>query len=67
MKGLYLLSVFFFIAVSLGLNNRPIIGILTQPDSELGTYIAASYVKYIEVCSIASDLISFLKRVVAVV
>jgi hypothetical protein len=37
------------ISVCVGLNTRPIVGILTQPDPELGTYIAASYVKYIEV------------------
>jgi len=40
----------FFILFSLvlSINNRPIIGIVTLPDAEKGQYMAASYVKWLE-------------------
>lgn len=55
----FALFVFIFFVVSLlfevsGLNDRPVIGILTQPSrtcEKIGkgnSYIAASYVKYLE-------------------
>ena len=45
--------VFALLSVVCGLNNRPIVGVLTQPtDGDMSaygsSYIAASYVKYLE-------------------